>query len=220
MERVSPTRAALLAKRAQIELAEQGRDLLTEKRNALLKELQKLAQEVVIASDVLEAAAAEARMVLHETEALEGPEAVRSAALASRGETQVEARLVNVMGAQVPEFRVETVSRGLLQRGYALTSTSPRVDAVAQQFEGLLDLILSITAMEVRLRFLAREIRTTTRRVNALDSVLLPRLRAERDYVYMMLEEREREVVFRFKRLQHLRQAAHRSATASGMDGS
>ena len=205
MERVSPTRAALLAKRAQIELAEQGRDLLTEKRNALLKELQKLAQRVVVASDALEGAAAEARLVLYEAEALEGPETIRSAALAMRGETRVESKVVNVMGAQVPEFRIGAVSRGILQRGYAVTATTARVDAVAQQFEALLDLILAITAMEVRLRFLAREIRTTTRRVNALDSVLLPRLRAERDYVYMMLEEREREVVFRFKRLQRSR---------------
>jgi len=213
MERVSPTRAALLAKRAQIELAEQGRDLLTEKRNALLKELQRLAQQVVVASDALEMAAAEARLVLLEAEALEGPEAIRSAALAQRGDTRVESRVVNVMGAQVPEFRMGAVSRGMLQRGYAVTATSARVDAVAQQFEGLLDLILSVTAMEVRLRFLAREIRTTTRRVNALDSVLLPRLRAEKDYVYMMLEEREREVIFRFKRLQKSRLAGRHSAT-------
>ena len=206
MERVTPTRTALLAMRAQIELAEQGRDLLTEKRNALLKELRKLAEQVVTAGEALEQAASEARQALQQAEARDGPELVRSAALAARGDTQVAARLVNVMGVRVPEITVPPLNRGLLGRGYGLTATTPRVDAVAALFEGLLDLILTLTTQEIRLRLLAREIRTTTRRVNALDHVLLPRLRAERDYINMMLEERERETLFRLKRLQRSRQ--------------
>jgi len=56
----------LLARRAQIELAQQGRDLLTDKRNALIKELQKLAEQVMVRSDALDEAAADARLALAE----------------------------------------------------------------------------------------------------------------------------------------------------------
>jgi V/A-type H+-transporting ATPase subunit D len=53
----------------------------------------------------------------------------------------------------------------------------------------------------MRVRRLAEEIGRTTRRVNALDNVLLPRLAAELGYIQMVLEEREREDLFRLKRV-------------------
>ncbi len=65
--------------------------------------------------------------------------------------------------------------------------------------------MLTLSSQEIRLRRLAQEIRSTTRRMNALEHVLLPRLRAVKDYIQMMLEERERENIFRFKRLQQSR---------------
>ncbi len=195
----------LLARRAQIELAQQGRDLLTEKRNALIKELQRLAEQVMVRSDALDEAAADARHALAEAEAYDGPEAVRSTALATRKGIQVEARVANIMGVQVPELAAPPVSRRLDERGYALTASTPRIDAVADRFENVVGLMLTLSSQEIRLRRLAQEIRSTTRRMNALEHVLLPRLRAEKDYIQMMLEERERENIFRFKRLQQSR---------------
>jgi V/A-type H+-transporting ATPase subunit D len=47
----------------------------------------------------------------------------------------------------------------------------------------------------------AEEIDRTTRRVNALDNVLIPCLETERNYIQMVLEEREREDLFRLKRV-------------------
>lgn len=205
MEHASPTRMNLLARRAQIELAQQGRDLLTDKRNALIKELQKLAEQVMVRSDALDEAAADARLALAEAEAYDGPEAVCSAALATRKGIQVEARVANIMGVQVPELAAPPVSRRLDERGYALTASTPRIDAVADRFENVVGLMLTLSSQEIRLQRLAQEVRSTTRRMNALEHVLLPRLRAEKDYIQMMLEERERENIFRFKRLQQSR---------------
>lgn len=205
VEHASPTRMNLLARRTQIELAQQGRDLLTEKRNALIKELQKLAEQVMVRSDALEEAAANARQALAAAEAHDGPEMLRSAALATRKGIQVEAQVANIMGVQVPELAAPPIGRRLDERGYALTTTNPRIDAVAERYENVVGLMLALSAQEVQLRRLAQEIRSTTRRMNALEHVLLPRLRAEKEYIQMMLEERERESIFRFKRLQQSR---------------
>lgn len=201
MEQVKATRAELLAKRSQIALARQGRDLLKEKRNALLRELMRTAEQVMRSGDELEQRVGEATMALAIAEALDGPEAVRSAAFAARGQVTLEVTGTNVMGVPVPVIERKSVARNLLNRGYSLPSVSNRIDAAAEAFETLLDCAIEVADSEMRLRRLAEEIGRTTRRVNALDNVLIPRLETERNYIQMVLEEREREDLFRLKRI-------------------
>jgi V/A-type H+-transporting ATPase subunit D len=201
MEQVRATRAELLAKKKQIVLAYQGRDLLKEKRNALLQEFMRTAEQVMRGSDELERNVGESAAALALAEALDGPEAVRSAAFAARAHVTLEVTGVNVMGVPVPLIETKSVARSPLDRGYGLSSVSGRIDAAAQAFETQLDLIIELAASEMRLRRLAEEIGRTTRRVNAMDNVLIPRLEAQRDYIHIVLEEREREDLFRLKRV-------------------
>lgn len=201
MEQVRATRAELLAKKNQISLARQGRDLLKEKRNALLQELMRTAEQVIRSGEALEGDIGKATMALALAEALDGPEAVRSAAFAAQGQLMLEVTGVNIMGVPVPFIEQKSVARGPLDRGYSLPSVSSRIDATAEAFEILLDLIIELADSEMRLRRLAEEIGRTTRRVNALENVLIPRLEAQRNYVQMVLEEREREDRFRLKRV-------------------
>ena len=201
MEQIRATRAELLAKKKQIVLAHQGRDLLKEKRNALLKELMRTAEQVVRDSDELELSVSESVAALALAEALDGPEAVQSAALAARGQISLTVNVSNIMGVLTPVIEQKSVVRGPLDRGYNLTSVSSRIEAVAEAFEHQLDLIIELAASEMRLRRLAEEIGRTIRRVNALDNVLIPRLEVQRNYVQMVLEERERGDLFRLKRV-------------------
>jgi len=201
MEQVKATRAELLAKKIQIALARQGRDLLEEKRNALLRELMRTAKQVMRSSDELEQTVGEASTALAMAEAIDGPETVRSAAFAARGQVTLEVTGMNVMGVPVPVIERKSVARNPLNRGYSLPTVSSRIDAVAEAFETLLDQTIEVADSEMRLRRLAEEIGRTTRRVNALDNVLIPRLETQRNYVQMVLEEREREDLFRLKRV-------------------
>ncbi len=201
MEQVKATRAELLAKKNQIALAHQGRDLLKEKRNALLQQFMQTAEQVMRSSDELERSVGEATVTLALAEAIDGPESVRSAALAARGQVSLEVTGANIMGVPVPVIEQKSVVRGMLDRGYSLPAVSSRIEATAEAFESLLDLIIKLADSEMRLRRLAEEIGRTTRRVNALENVLIPRLKVQRDYIQMVLEEREREDRFRLKRV-------------------
>ena len=201
MEQIRATRAELLAKKNQIALARQGRDLLKEKRNALLQELVRTAEQVVRSGEELEVNAGRATVALALAEAIDGSEAIRSAAFAAQGQLMLEVTGVNIMGVPVPLIERKSVARGPLDRGYSLPSVSSRVDATAEAFESLVDLTIELADSEMRLRRLAEEIGRATRRVNALDNVLIPRFETQRDYIQMMLEEREREDLFRLKRV-------------------
>lgn len=214
MEQVGTTRAELLAKKYQIALAQQGRDLLKQKRSALLKELMRTVETVMLSSDALERSVGESEEALAVAQALDGPEAVQSAAFAAQGQLSVTVKDTNIMGVHVPAIEAKSAKRGPLDRGYSLPTVSSRVDDAAQEFEEQVDKILALATSEMRLRRLAQEIGQTSRRVNALENVLIPRLTSQRDYIQMVLEERERENLFRLKRIK--RAHRHEDGLAAG----
>lgn len=199
MPTVSATRMELLAHRAQIKLAQQGLELLEQKRTALMKEFMRTADIVMEHSDVLQQAAAIARLSLARAFSMAGTEAVLSVALASSTDLPLEVTSTNVMGVKVPHIEQKSVSRPLLGRGYSVVGTSITIDEAASAFEFEVDAIIQLAESELRLMRLASEIQRTSRRLNALDHLLIPRLQAERDYIQMTLAERERSDHFRLK---------------------
>ena len=199
MRKVACTRMELLARKEQISLAKQGRDLLEQKRSALLKEFLHMADTVIERSDVLQSAASVAQLSLARAEAMAGTEAVLSAALASRDELPLEVTTTSVMGIRVPHIEQKRVSRSILGRGYSITGASITIDEAAAAFEAEIDAIIQLAETELRLTRLAAEIQRTSRRLNALDNLLIPRLEAERDFIQMSLDERERSDHFRLK---------------------
>jgi V/A-type H+/Na+-transporting ATPase subunit D len=201
---VSITRMELLAREAQISLATQGRDLLEQKRTALLKELLKTVDSVMERAGALQDAAAHAHEALARAEAVAGVEAVAAAALASRGELPLEVRSITVMGVRVPNIEQKRVARPLSGRGYSFVGTSLTIDEAAEAFEAEVHIIIRLAESELRLTGLAEEVQRTSRRLNALDHLLIPRLIAERDQIQMALDERERADHYRLKLMKRI----------------
>jgi V/A-type H+-transporting ATPase subunit D len=201
MLKISATRMELLAKKAQIALATQGRALLEEKRTALMREFLRVADHVLARSEALQTAAAEARRALARADAAAGPEAIRSAAMAARAELPLEVRTANVMGVRVPVIEQKRVARSAFSRGYSVVGSPTFLDEAAAAFEAEVDSLIELAESELRLTRLAAEIQRTSRRVNALEHVLIPRLVAEREAIQFALDERERADHFRLKRI-------------------
>ena len=198
---VSVTRMALLATRVQIDLAHQGRDLLKEKRNALMKVLMQVADTVLQESDALEAAADEAWQALALASAVDGPEAVQSAGFAAHDQVRITVEGAFVMGVPIPHIRPTAAVRSRQARDYSLAGVSAYIDETASHFEKEVELIIDLAAREVLLRRLTAEIARTSRRVNALEHILLPALREQQKQIQLALEERERADHFRLKRV-------------------
>ncbi|MDH5606758.1 MAG: V-type ATP synthase subunit D [Anaerolineae bacterium] len=199
MKKASVTRMELLARQAQITLARQGRELLEQKRTALMKEFWRIADIVIERSDVLQQISAEARLALARAEAAAGKEAVQSAAIASRAELPLEVKTTNIMGVRAPAIEQKSVSRSMLGRGYSIVGTSITIDEAAAEFEDQVGAIIRLADGELRLTRMAVEIQSTSRRLNALDYFLIPRLESECEYIQTALDERERSDHFRLK---------------------
>lgn len=201
MEQVYATRSELLARRARIRLAVQGGDLLKERRNALVKEFDRLGAFVLRSIGLLDREAAGAGQVLGTAIANEGREPFASAAFAAETGIEVEIHRRSVAGVHIVEIEKGDVGRARTGRGYSLVASSARTDAVAERFESVLDRLLDVAALELSVRRLADEISRTTRRMNALEHVVIPRLETERARIALVLEERELEDRVRLRRM-------------------
>ncbi|MGZ7194574.1 MAG: V-type ATP synthase subunit D [Halobacteriota archaeon] len=204
MEQVHPTRMELIKKNGQIKLAEQGRDLLREKMDALIQEFFQIMLSVSKSREELDIAAVAAQRSLSVAEAVDDIVALKSASFATKRALTLDIRGKNIMGVPVPLVERKTVSKSVLDRGYSMIGTSGRIDEVAERYETELDLIIVLAETETSLRRLGDEIQNNRRRVNALEQVLIPELKRQAKYIKVAIEEREREDLFRLKKVKKL----------------
>ena len=204
MEQAKPTRMELIRVKNQIKLAEQGKDLLRQKMDALIQEFFLIMKDVSDSRSELEAIDLSARHSLHLAIAVDDSVAVRSAALATRRGVYLDITGKNIMGVPVPVLEKKVISKGTFERGYSVLGVSGRIDEVAEKFERELDLIIVLAETETSLRRLGEEIQMNRRRVNALEQVMIPELKEMAKGIKIAIEEREREDLFRLKKVKKI----------------
>lgn len=207
------TRMALLAGRARLGLARGGRELLEQKRDALLRELYRDVRTVVAQQEELEAAAGSARLALDSSRVWLGPDAVAAAAAAAAGEIDVDVEPVTIMGVAVPAVAPRDLVRRPDARDRSPLVSGPSLELAAERFEHVITIAIRLATMEARVRRLAREIRRTSSRVNALRTRVIPELEADTRAIGLGLEQREREDRFRLKQVKRARVAREAAAT-------
>lgn len=208
------TRMELLAVRARLGLARQGRELLEQKRDALMHEFYREVRTVYAAHDELEAAAGAARHALEEARVLLGTDTVSAAAAGAVGEINVTIELMTVMGVHVPAVSSRDLVRTPAVRGRAPAASGPALEMAAEAYEHEVTVAIKVASLEARARRLAREIRRTSSRVNALRTKVIPQLEAEARAISLALEQHERDDRFRLKRVRSRRDPSRADATA------
>ncbi|MBK5190684.1 MAG: V-type ATP synthase subunit D [Methanosarcinales archaeon] len=202
IEGVSPTRMELLWLRRRERLAVKGHDLLREKRDALIAEFLDVVGEVRGARKDAEDKLKEAFDYLIIAQAGLGVEEVRQLSLMTPQEISLDFSSRSIMGVSVPILELQKeLTRNVTDRGYGFMDSSAAVDKCARSFEEALEKLIKLAELEEAVRNLAGEVEKTKRRVNALEYVLIPRLKATRKYIQMRLEEMERENFTRLKKI-------------------
>ncbi|MHC4508514.1 MAG: V-type ATP synthase subunit D [Planctomycetota bacterium] len=201
MEQVSPTRTELLTRRAQIRLAEQGAEMLRSKREVLIREFLKELKDFSSERDKMRSAVVKAIQSLLTAIAVDGTETLCSVASATQQPVTVELTKQNIWGASVINVKSDYSVRPSEARGYTPYTVSARIDETAGRFEQVIEHAIHVAPAEHKLAVLADHIRKTSRRVNALEQRLLPRLREQIRFIRNTLDQREREDTFRLKRL-------------------
>ncbi|MDI6785452.1 MAG: V-type ATP synthase subunit D [bacterium] len=205
MEHVSPTRMNLLAKKGQLKIALQGANLLKKKRDALMEEFIKEARSLADSRDQLNRDLQKGISVLIVALAVDGFHKIRSTSFACQRDLYVKLTEKNIWGIKVAEVEKIQVKRRVYDRGYSLVSTSSRIDEVALSFEEIVEQVIDIAPTEVKIKRLGEEIQKTSRRISALEQKLIPSLGKDIGFIQEVLSEREREDIYRLKKIKKKR---------------
>lgn len=197
-EQVSPTRSNLIAKRGQRRLAVQGVDLLKRKRDALIGEFFALVKESLAAREALQSTSKDAYFALFLAKAWDSPEAVESLALARKAGLNLELSVESIYGVKVPKIVMPEISKVL---PFSPIGAGARTLEAAGQFQNVVEALINVAATENKLRRIGEEIKKTSRRVNALEQIVVPDITAQIKGISDVLDQRALEEVTTLKRI-------------------
>ena len=196
--RPAPTRTNLIRLKQQLEFASQGYELLDQKRNILIMELLNLidlAVDFEEKSDItLQKAHKSLRLAVIENGKL------KAAALSSaiNIESSITLTTRRIMGVSLPVVRTTFKEHGPY---YATEETSPWIDNAINDFKQILSIMGELAELKISIMRLAREVRKTIRKVNALEKIAIPDLTQSIRYIQNRLEEDERDRYILMKRV-------------------
>ncbi len=194
---VAPTKSNLIKEKERLSLAIEGYDLLERKREILVMELMKRVDEVRVLEREIDKRAGTAYPAMRRMLLAVGRE--RAAAVGEARDDIVAApKRVQAAGIQINSVEVRVPPA---RPAASFMNSFADTDTTVLEFTELLKLLGRMAGLRSIVWRLAREVRKTQRRVNALEKMVIPESRERKRFIEASLEEREREAVFAGKLL-------------------
>ena len=187
----APTKTNLMRLNNDLKFAQQGFDLLDQKRNILIIELLALIDQAADFQERVEAALAQAYESLEEAVFDMGQMKVHTLTGAVNMSTDITVSSRRVMGINLPVIETRFTEHPPY---YSPMGTSFRVDSTIEHFKEALQLLGRLSELKISVLRLANEVRKTIRKVNALEKIAIPSLKETVHYIESRLEENERDM--------------------------
>jgi len=201
LEQITPTRQELLRLRRRIRLIERGVKLLEEKKEALSIIFRDTVRRVRILRKKLYEQLRNSFQIYGKAVELSGRPSIERVAREIGDIARVEVRSRLLMGLRLPLLHVSNIRDVRTQ--YSLIDSNAYVDQLISEASDLIKLLCEVASVENALVQLGIEIARTRRKVNALNCIILPRMKSALSYIELFLSERERES---FTALKHIKQ--------------
>lgn len=192
-QRVAPTKSVYMGLKEQLSVAKEGYDLLDQKREILVMELMRMVEEVKILERAIEKRLATAYPALRRLLLEVGRERAGEVSRDIRLDIVLTERRMDLAGLSLPSLEAH-LPRPKLQ--YSFGNSFADCDRVMIEFIEYLGLLTRMASLRTVVWRLAKEVKKTQRRVNALEKMVIPDTRDTLRYVEGILEEREREAFF------------------------
>jgi V/A-type H+-transporting ATPase subunit D len=197
-EQIAPTKSNLLRVKERLVIAEEGYDLLEQKREILVMELMQKLEQVKMLERELDARVATAYPCLKRMLVVVGRERAGRLARNISYRFELKEKQVTAAGMKLPGLEIRLPDAELK---YSPVNSFAECDETVLEFFAVLKICTELAAVRTIIWRLAREVRKTQRRVNALEKMVIPTAAETKVYIEASLEERDRDSFFTSKLL-------------------
>jgi V/A-type H+/Na+-transporting ATPase subunit D len=194
----APTKTNLMALKNELKFASLGHELLDQKRNILVMELLNLVDQAVDFQEKADKTLNKAYSSLEDAALDMGKRRLLTLSSAIRVESEVKLSQRKVMGVSLPVVQTEYSGEA---PWYSPTGNSYHVDMAIDDFRKALEMTGKLAELKISIMRLAREVKKTIRKVNALEKIAIPDLEETVAHIQNRLEENERDMLILMKRV-------------------
>ena len=188
MKKIAPTKSNLMKTRDELKFAKLGFDLLDQKRSILVSELVNLTERAETQQRALENTLAEAYKSLENAVLRMGKLKIHSLSAAVNIESSIKLSSRKVMGVGLPVVNTDFHEKAPY---FSMTDTPFYIDEAVSRFKTAVESMGEFAEIKISIMRLAREVKKTIRKVNALEKI--NRLEeAERENLILMKTIKER----------------------------
>jgi len=198
---VFPSRMAQTIMKARLKGAQKGHSLLKKKSDALNMRFRSILGKIIENKVLMGEVMKEAAFSLAEAKFAAGDFGQTVVQNVSKSQLKVRTKRDNVAGVILPVFEVH-------QEGsdpYDLTGLGKggaSIQRLKKNYNKAVELLVELATLQTCFIVLDEAIKTTNRRVNAIEHVIIPRIENTLAYIVTELDENEREEFFRLKKVQ------------------
>jgi V/A-type H+-transporting ATPase subunit D len=204
-EIIAPTKSNLIHVKERLVIAEEGYDLLEQKREILVMELMRKVEQVKLLERELLKCVDKAYPVLKRMLIIIGRDKSKQISQTIKYHFDLKERAVREAGMVMPSLEI---SLPKVELKYSMADSLAECDETATRFFDLLKILTELAAVRTVAWRLAFEVRKTQRRVNALEKIVIPTARETKKYIEAALEEKDRDSFFTGKLLKKKKESA------------
>eukprot|EP01062_Namystynia_karyoxenos_P075124 TRINITY_DN722_c1_g1_i1.p2 TRINITY_DN722_c1_g1~~TRINITY_DN722_c1_g1_i1.p2 ORF type:complete len:297 (+),score=133.47 TRINITY_DN722_c1_g1_i1:134-892(+) len=196
-----PSRMTLISFKTRMKGAQKGHSLLKKKADALTMKFRGILTLLKDKKESMTDVMKTAYFSLTEARYHAGDQGV-SFAVEDKAHKQARCKtrtkLTNIAGVQIPEFSLTHTG----ENSTTLGQGGEQIKQAMDEWQKCIALLVELGSLQTQFLVLDNAIKITNRRVNALDKVVIPKIKNTLSYIESELDELEREEFFRLKMIQ------------------
>ena len=187
---IAPTRSNVLKLKDDLSFANLGYELLDQKRSILVVELLTLVDQAVDYQERVDQALSKASESLQQSVMQMGRLKIANVFPSVTIKSSIELNTRKVMGVRLPKVETHFEEKGPY---FSPEGTTLQVEDTLEAYREALKLMGHLSELKISIMRLAREVKKSIRKVNALEKIVIPRLQEDLKYTSNRIEEIERE---------------------------
>ncbi len=196
--RPAPTKANMFSLQKDLRFASEGAELLHQKRDVLVMELMNIVSGFADTEEQLQEKLSRSFDHFFSATLGTGDDIIQRSVSVHQPDLELEIQERSVMGISLPEV---SISSGQELDAPGMIGTTLPLDSTITDLKDALDILAQHIETVTSIWRLAIEIEKTQKRINALENVFIPEAEQNIKWIKSVMEENEREELFRRKLL-------------------